>query len=115
TYRHALSGAVLRTRGVDNGTAVTLHDAAGRPFIAVSNIRTARDGTDDLSQAVTRTWQYEDATLPGRPVSITEQLSGAAPRVAERFLYAGSTAAEQDLNLAGACVSHYDTAGLLQT
>ncbi|HCT7987942.1 TPA: RHS repeat protein, partial [Serratia liquefaciens] len=30
TYRHALSGAVLRTQGADSGTAVALNDAAGR-------------------------------------------------------------------------------------
>ncbi|EMN1412637.1 RHS repeat protein, partial [Enterobacter cloacae] len=111
TYRHALSGAVLRTQGVDNGTTVTLNDAAGRPLIAVSNIATA----GDRSQAVTRTWQYEDASLPGRPVSITEQVSGEDARVTERFVYAGSTDAEKALNLAGACVSHHDTAGLTQT
>ncbi|MCU6218090.1 RHS repeat protein, partial [Enterobacter bugandensis] len=106
---------VLRAQGVDNGTTVTLNDATGRPLIAVSNIRTARDGTEDISQAVTRTWQYEDASLPGRPVSITEQVSGEDARVTERFVYAGSTDAEQGLNLAGVCVSHHDTAGLMQT
>ena len=115
TYRHALSGTVLRTQGVDNGTTLALNDAAGRPFIAVSNIRITRDGTEDISRAVTRTWQYEDATLPGRPVSITEQAAGEPARVAERFVYAGSTQAEQGLNLAGVCVSHHDTAGLMQT
>ncbi|EUM23649.1 hypothetical protein L462_04337, partial [Enterobacter sp. BIDMC 26] len=36
-------------------------------------------------------------------------------RVTERFVYAGSTQAEQGLNLAGVCVSHHDTAGLTQT
>ncbi|BEM85459.1 hypothetical protein SME41J_47830 (plasmid) [Serratia marcescens] len=110
-----LAGGVLRTQGVDNGTTVSLNDIAGRPFIAVSNIRTADDGTQDLSQAVTRTWQYEDATLPGRPVSVAEQTNSEAARITERFTYAGNTAAEKDMNLAGQCVSHYDTAGLVQT
>ncbi|MBB1585080.1 RHS repeat protein [Serratia sp. OS31] len=115
SYLTDLAGNVLRSQGVDNGNTVSLNDAARRPFIAVSNIRTADDGTEDRSQAVTRTWQYEDAELPGRPVSITEQVSGEAARIAERFVYAGNTDAEKALNLAGICVSHYDTAGLTQT
>lgn len=115
TWLTDLAGNVLRTVSVDAGTTVSLNDAAGRPFIAVSNIRTADDGTEDLSQAVTRTWQYEDATLPGRPVSITEQVSGEAARITERFVWAGNSDAEKALNLAGICVSHYDSAGLTQT
>ncbi|HDX4396578.1 TPA: RHS repeat protein, partial [Enterobacter bugandensis] len=115
TYLTDLTGTVLRTRGADNGTTVAFSDAAGRPFIAVSNIRTADDGTEDRHQAVTRTWQYEDTAMPGRPLSITEQVTGDAVRITERFVYAGNTDAEKALNLAGACVSHYDTAGLLQT
>ena len=111
----AYAGDVLRTQGADNGTTISLNDAAGRPFLAVSNISTADDGTEDLSQAVTRTWQYEDASLPGRPLSITEQVKGKAARITERFVYAGHTDADKILNLAGACVSHYDTAGLTQT
>lgn len=114
-YLNDLAGSVLRTQGVDNGTTVTLHDTAGRPFIAVSNIRTADDGTEDRSQAVTRNWQYEEAELPGRPVSVTEQMTGGVARISERFVYAGNTEAEKALNLAGLCVSHYDTAGLVPT
>ncbi|WP_036773647.1 RHS repeat domain-containing protein, partial [Photorhabdus australis] len=115
TYLTGLDGSVLRTQGADNGTLVSLNDAAGRPFIAVSNVRTAGDGTEDRSQAVTRTWQYEDAALPGRPLSVTEQVTGEAARVTDRFVYAGNTDAEKALNLAGTCVSQYDTAGLVQT
>ncbi|EQA1624761.1 RHS repeat-associated core domain-containing protein [Enterobacter asburiae] len=114
SYLNDLTGNVLRLQGVDNGITVALNDAAGRPFIAVSNISTAGDGTEDLSQAVTRTWQYEDATMPGRPLSITEQVTSEAARITERFVYAGNTTAEKNLNLAGACVSHYDPAGLVQ-
>lgn len=33
----------------------------------------------------------------------------------ERFVYAGNGKAEKALNLAGQCVGHYDTAGLMQT
>ncbi|KLP59621.1 hypothetical protein ABR39_01105, partial [Enterobacter genomosp. O] len=115
TWRHALSGAVLRTQGADSGTTLALSDAAGRPFLAVSNIRTARDGTEDTGQAVTRTWQYEDATLPGRPLSIAEQVNGGAARITERFVWAGNSVEEKALNLAGVCIGHYDTAGLTQT
>ncbi|MGV3346207.1 RHS repeat protein, partial [Enterobacteriaceae bacterium LUAb1] len=115
TYLTDLAGNVLRSQGMDNGTSVALNDAAGRPFIAVSNISTGEDGADDQSQAVTRTWQYEDAALPGRPLSITEQVSGEAARITERFVWADNTDGEKALNLAGICVSHYDTAGLVQT
>jgi insecticidal toxin complex protein TccC len=51
--------------------------------------------------------------LPGRPVSITEQPTGKVVRITERFVYAGNTDAEKALNLAGVCVRHYDTAGLV--
>lgn len=115
SYLTDLTGGVLRSQGADNGTTVVLNDAAGRPFITVSNISTADDGTDDLIQAVTRTWQYEDASLPGRPVSVTEQMTGGVAHISERFVYAGNTDTKKALNLAGQCVSHYDTAGLAQT
>ncbi len=115
SYKTDLAGRVLHTVSVDAGTTVARSDAAGRPFMTISNIRPADDGTEDKSLAVTRTWQYEDATLPGRPISITEQVNGEPARITERFVYAGNTAAEKALNLAGACVSHYDTAGLVQT
>ncbi|MBS1205282.1 MAG: repeat protein [Proteobacteria bacterium] len=114
-YISDLAGNGLLTASADAGTTVSLNDAAGRPFIAVSHIRTADNGTQDRSQAVTRRWQYEGASLPGRPLSVTEQVSGEAARVTERFVYAGTSDAEKALNLAGTCVSHYDTAGLVQT
>lgn len=114
-YITDLTGSVLRTQGVDNGTSVVLNDAAGRSVIAVSSIRTADDGIDDNSQAVARLWQYEDALLPGRPLCIMEKTPDGVSRIKERFIYAGNTDAEKSLNLAGQCVSHYDTAGLVQT
>lgn len=112
TWLMDLSGNILRTQGVDNGTTVSLNDAAGRPFIEVSNISTANDGTDDRSQALTRTWQYEDTSLTGRLLSVTEQVNGEVARITERFVYAGNSEAEKSRNLAGLCVSHYDTAGM---
>ena len=101
TYPTDPGGHVLRPQGADNGTTVALNDAAGRPFISVSNISSAGDGTEDRSQAVTRTWQYEDATLPGRPPSVTEQTTGEAAHITERFGYAGNTDADKALTLAG--------------
>ncbi|HHE7966793.1 RHS repeat protein [Serratia marcescens] len=113
--QYDLNGNLLRSDGADNGTTVTLNDAAGRPLIMVSNMGVADDGTVDARQAVTRTWQYEPASLPGRPLGVTEQRAGDVARIIERFVYAGNTDAEKALNLAGVCISHYDTAGLVQT
>lgn len=115
TYLRDLTGSVLCTQSVDSGITMALNDAAGRPLVMVSNISTNDDGTDDRSQAVTRTWQYEDVTKLGRPLSVTERRDGEAARISERFVYAGNTNAEKALNLAGVCVSYYDTAGLVQT
>ncbi|WP_341985747.1 RHS repeat domain-containing protein [Morganella morganii] len=112
SYLTNLAGGVLRTQSTDNGTIVSLNDSAGRPFIVVSNISTAGDGTEDRSSAVTRTRQYDNA---GRPVKVTEQVGDQSGRITERFVYAGHTDAEKALNLAGTCISHYDTAGLVQT
>lgn len=53
--------------------------------------------------------------LPGRPLSLTEQVTGEVARITERFVYAGNRDADRALNLAGQCVSHYDAAGLIQT
>ncbi|MCW0309566.1 RHS repeat domain-containing protein [Pantoea ananatis] len=110
-----LTGNVLRTVSADAGTTIVLNDIAGRPFIAVSNISTTDDDTDDHSQAVTRSWQYEGDTLPGRPLSVTETTADGTSRITERFVYAGNSVEEKALNLTGVCISHYDTAGLTQT
>jgi insecticidal toxin complex protein TccC len=103
TYLTDLAGTVLRTVSADAGITVQLNDIAGRPFLGID------------ANGITRTWQYEEASLPGRPLSMTEQVASEAVRLTERFAYAGNTPAEQALNLAGTCVSHYDTAGLVQT
>lgn len=114
-YLTGLAGHPLRTQSADSGTTVVLNDAAGRPVMMVSNIHTDEKGQNDPGQAVARTWQYEDADLPGRPISVTEQYADSVSRITERFVYAGTLPAEKALNLAGQCVSHYDTAGLVQT
>ncbi|HGJ5906600.1 MAG TPA: RHS repeat protein [Arsenophonus nasoniae] len=114
-YQTNLLGNVLRTQSADAGITLALSDIAGRPFIAISNIGVYNHGEEDISQAVTHTFQYEDASLPGRQLSITEQVTTEATRVTERFIWAGNTEEEQRYNLVDQCVSHYDTAGLVQT
>ncbi|MDX8000864.1 RHS repeat protein, partial [Xenorhabdus sp. Reich] len=75
-YQADLTGAVLRTQSADAGISIALNDAAGRPFLVVNNIGTDKNGAEDRSQAVTRTFQYEDSTLPGRLLGMTEQVTG---------------------------------------
>lgn len=103
TYLTDLAGTVLSTVSADAGTTFALNDAAERPLLAVS------------ATGVISTFQYERAELPGRPLSITEREPDGASRITERFAYAGNGDAEKALNLAGQCISHYDTAGLMQT
>lgn len=115
TYQTDLFGTVLRTHGVDAGIHVVLNDAAGRSFMAVTNIGTGEGATDDHRRTVTQVWHYESNALPGRLLSTTEQVTGESLRVKERFVWADNSAAHQAKNLAGQCISHYDTAGLVQT
>lgn len=109
----SLSGQVLRTESADAGTSLALNDAAGRPVISISQIRTD-NGQDDRSCAVTHTFQYERSGS-GRPLSISEQKAGQNAQVTERFVYAGNSDAEKAKNLSGVCTHHYDPAGLMQT
>ena len=113
-YITSLSGQVLRTESADAGTSLALNDAAGRPVICISQIRTDNE-QDDRSRAVTQTFRYEGADSAGRPLSIAEQTAGQNAQVTERFVYAGSSEAEKAKNLAGVCTHHYDPAGLMQT
>ncbi|WP_081946037.1 RHS repeat-associated core domain-containing protein [Cedecea neteri] len=110
-YLSDLTGNALRVSSLDAGLTLNLSDAAGRPVLSITNAR----APSDMSEAITRRWVYEAATLPGRPLSVTDSPTGGAARVTERFVYAGNSAAEKARNLAGACVSHYDPAGLEQT
>lgn len=114
-YITDLAGGVLRAQGVDNDTSITLNDVAGRPVITVSAIRTIDGSSMDQSQALTRMWQYEGNVMPGRPLSVTEHVTSGTTRICERFVWAGNGDAEKAQNLAGQCISHYDTAGLAQT
>ncbi|MFE4109955.1 RHS repeat protein [Kosakonia sp. YIM B13611] len=111
SYLHDLNGTALRTQSADAGTSVALNDAAERAFLQISNIGAG----NERSAAVTRTFQYEEASLPGRPLSTTEQIAGDSAHVTERFIWGSASADEQSHNLAGQLVSHYDPAGLLST
>ncbi|MFZ5933929.1 RHS repeat-associated core domain-containing protein [Pseudomonas sp. HS6-2] len=114
-YHYDLRGNALHTRSVDAGTSVKLSDTAGRPLLIVNGILSTGDSTEDHSQAVSHTWHYEVPTLPGRPLAVSEQVASEGPRTTQRFIYAASTAADKDRNIAGHCISHYDTAGLMAT
>jgi len=113
TYQSDLAGNVLHTRSVDAGTSIRLNDAASRPLVSVNSIHTLDEDTEDFSQAVTQSWQYEGDTLPGRPLAVAEGVTGEPARVTERFVYASSTTANTNLNLVGQCIRHYDPAGLV--
>ena len=114
-YQAALAGQVVCTRSVDAGLSLCLHDAAHRPARLFSHIRVLADDSEDYSEAVLRTWSYEDSTLRGRPLVVTDQASGEDVQISERFVYAGVTDDEQARNLAGQCVEHHDPAGVLVT
>ncbi|AHJ75198.2 RHS repeat-associated core domain-containing protein [Kosakonia sacchari] len=103
TWITSLIGDVLSIDSVDAGRAVALNDCAGRPAFNIS------------TEGLIRTWQYEDASLPGRLLTITEQAPNEQARITERFIWAGNSQAETNQNLAGRCVRHFDTAGLIQT
>lgn len=102
SFQSDLAGKLLQTVSADAGISIAITDAAGRPVLACN------------ANGTIHSWQYESASLPGRPLSITEQVPGQTSRITERFVYAGHLPAEQALNLAGHCVRHYDVAGRVQ-
>ncbi|EXU76398.1 cytotoxic necrotizing factor Rho-activating domain-containing protein [Erwinia mallotivora] len=110
-----LTGDALLTQSADAGTTIFFKDASERPCIRIDNICINDDGTTDPDQKVTHTYQYENADLPGRPLSVTEQVNGEAARITKRFFYAGNQRADRDNNLAGQCIYHCDPAGILMT
>ncbi|MDF9616330.1 RHS repeat-associated core domain-containing protein [Pseudomonas entomophila] len=103
TYHLSMAGETLRTDSVDAGRSLALNDIAGRPLMHL--------GANDVA----RYHHYESAPLAGRPLRVIEGFTGATPRIAERFAWAGSDQASKDHNLAGLPVRHYDTAGRLET
>ncbi|KER01851.1 RHS repeat protein [Photorhabdus temperata] len=103
TWQYNLTGNILSTESVDAGHTVTLNDIEGRPVLTKTSTK------------VIQTRQYEAASLPGRLLSVTEQVSGeATARVTERLIWSRNTQEAKDHNLVGQCVNHYDTAGLTQ-
>lgn len=102
SYINDLAGDVLRMYGTDNGLSIMLNDAAERPFLKVN------------ATGLTTLYQYEVNDLPGRLECIKELGSEDVSRITERFIYAGITPAEKDLNLAGQCICQYDTSGMTQ-
>ena len=67
------------------------------------------------ANGVKQTSRYENAALPGRLLFVMEHAADEpAPRITEHFIWAGNTPAEQDQNLCGQCLRHYDTAGVTQ-
>lgn len=102
SYITSLSGEVLSVESVDAGMTVTMKDIAQRPHFAVN------------ATSYRCHWQYEDSDSLGRLLSITEQQPGKESQISERFIWAGNSQAEKRLNLVGACIRHYDTAGLEQ-
>ncbi|QHG64238.1 RHS repeat-associated core domain-containing protein [Pseudomonas putida] len=98
-----LAGRTLYTESIDAGSSMALPDVAGRPLLAVS------------ATGVSQACFHETPSLPGRLLAVTEQGAGEAlPRVAERYRWAGLSPVEKHRNLAGQCVRHYDTAGLIE-
>ncbi|WP_118985531.1 RHS repeat protein [Photorhabdus sp. CRCIA-P01] len=100
-WQHNLTSDILRTESIDAGRTITLNDIEGRPILIVN------------ATGVRQNHRYEDNTLPGRLLAITEQVQ-AEEKTIERLIWAGNTPQEKDHNLAGQCVRHYDTAGLTQ-
>lgn len=92
---HSLSGTPLLTDGADDGCVMTFTDVAGRPVCA-------RNATGTFTR-----WQYEDHTLPGRPLLVTEQdTPEGEARVAESFSWGMPAEGNRNLNLVGACTEH---------
>ncbi|RAX01108.1 MULTISPECIES: RHS repeat protein [unclassified Photorhabdus] len=100
-WQYDLTGNPLRTESIDAGRTVTLNDIEGRPLLTVT------------ATGVIQTRQYEISSLPGRLLSVTEQIpEEKTSRITERLIWAGNSEAEKNHNLAGQCVRHYDTAGV---
>lgn len=99
-YHYTLSGAALRTEGVDNGTSVQLTDIEGRPLLSI-----------DAKE--TRRWVAYEPAL-GRPVEQQQQTKGGLKTLTDRFFYGENSELDKARNLNGQCIRHYDTAGLHQ-
>lgn len=111
-YLTGLNGAPLLTQSADAGTSLSLSDVTGQPLLVISNIDVADESTNC---AVTKNFTYEERTLAGRLLSVTERIGDEAACITERFVYGRGGVENKVRNLAGALVCHYDTAGLVKT
>ncbi|WP_434525946.1 RHS repeat protein [Photorhabdus asymbiotica] len=103
TWHYDLTGNLLRTESVDAGQTVRLNDIEGRPILTKT------------ATGIIQTRQYEASSLPGRLLSISEQEAWeTTPHVTELLIWAKNTPEEKNRNLAGQCVNHYDSAGLIR-
>lgn len=102
-FQTSLVGEILHIESVDAGNTLSLNDVQGRPCLSIG-------ATGALHR-----WHYEDASLAGRLLHVTEQIAEAPPRITERLVWGGNTQEAKNQNLAGQCVRHYDAAGCRQT
>lgn len=100
---YTLTSSIVHTDSVDAGASIALQDAAGRQAMTCS------------ATGLKRTWQYEQAPLPGRELALLEQFQTEAGRVVERIRWADASTTQRQANLAGQRSHHYHTAGLDQT
>ncbi|MGG4664007.1 RHS repeat-associated core domain-containing protein [Providencia vermicola] len=101
-YHTDLIGFPLLSNGVDSGEIYQLNDIEQRLMVSIDANKTFK-------------WRcYEANDSLGRLENVSEKIEGENWRVSERFQYAGNSHTEQLANLAGQCINHFDTAGLLQ-
>lgn len=101
-FHNALTGDVLRIESVDAGITLSLNDVQGRPRLSIG------------ATGVLHHWHYEDPSLSGRLLHVSEHSAEANPRITERLIWGDNTQEAKDQNLAGRCMHHYDTAGCWQ-
>lgn len=99
-YHYDLLGELVCSSGVDNGAVQLLNDIEGRLLVSID------------ANHIWRMCDYEEKTTLGRLIRRLER--DVVTTVSDYFVYAGHSPVEQASNLAGHCISHYDTAGLLQ-
>lgn len=99
-YHYDLLGKLLCSNGGDNGEVRQLNDIEGRLLVSID------------ANNIYRTCDYEENHTLGRVICRYER--DAVTIVNDYFIYAGHSPIEQANNLAGHCIFHYDTAGLLQ-
>lgn len=102
-YATDLMGFPVSSQGVDCGDVYQLYDIEERLVICI-------DANKTYKLCI-----YERCDTLGRLKSINEKVESGHWRVSEYLEYAGDSLIEQLVNLAGQCIRHFDTVGLLQT